>query len=344
MSEYDNKYQPSPAVPPPPPPSYAAPPAPPEKPKRSLFKRILRSIFISLFVLSLIINLYLLALLGQRFTEQEFRKGDPLQKIALIDLKGQIDMQTAAEMRSLFKRAQEDKNVQAIILVVNCPGGQVAPSNMINRYIRDYQADTGKKVYVSIQQLGASGAYWISAAADKIYAQTNAIVGSIGVIYMGFVAETALKEKLGIDPLIIKSSRSPYKDRGPPFRHPDDEERARIQLDLDTYHQRFVDVVSAGRDFTEEETWLLADGDVHDGPTALEKKLIDAIGFLEDVIDDLAADAGLEDPHVVRYLTPPSLREILLAQRQSTDPLSQVQTQLEEWMTRPKIVALWPGY
>jgi protease-4 len=337
---------PTPPPPPatPPPPAYVAPTPVVGQPKRGFLSRIFRSVVLSILILSLVLNGYLAILLAERFSEQVYLSGDKTQKIALIDLSGTIDMLTAADMRRMFKRAEKDEMVKGVILVVNCPGGQVAPSNMVNRYIQDFQRDTGKKVYVSIQQLGASGAYWISAAADKIYAQTNAIVGSIGVIYMSFVAENALKEKLGIDPLILKSSRSPFKDRGPPFRQPSDAEKEKIRKELDTVHERFVQVVSEGRGLSEDEAWALADGDVHDGPTALEKKLIDAIGFLEDVIDDLAGELGIADPMVVRYVTPPSVREMLFAQSPpSGGILGHVQSQLESWMSQPKIQVLWTG-
>ena len=109
--------------------------------------------------------------------------------------------------------------------MVNSPGGQVVPSAMINKYICDFKAESKKKLYVSMQQLGASGAYWAAAAADKIFAQTNSSVGSIGVIYLNLVLEKTLREKLGIEPIVIKSSRSPYKDRGSFFRMPTDQER-----------------------------------------------------------------------------------------------------------------------
>ena len=327
-----------------PPPTYAAPPALPAKPKSGFLGRIGRSLVYSLLIFSLVANLYLSLLLADRFSEQVYRSGDKTQKIALIDLAGTINMQTAADLRRMFKRAEEDEMVKAVILVVNCPGGQVAPSNMVNQYIKDFQKNSGKKVYTSIQQLGASGAYWISAATEKIYAQTNAIVGSIGVIYMSFVAEDALKNKLGIEPLILKSTRAPYKDRGPPFRHPSEEEKGKIREDLDTAHQRFVEVVMEGRGMSEDEAWAVADGDVHDGPTALEKNLVDAIGFLEDVIDDLASDVGLDDPMVVRYVVAPTLKEMLFAQsQQPKNALELIQVQLENFMGQPKIQAIWTG-
>ena len=297
--------------------------------------------FILFFVGSVIMNLYLFGMMSMRLEESVYRSGEVTEKIALIDLAGTIDMRTAGLMRRMLKRAEADDDVQGVILVVNCPGGQVAPSNMINRYVQDFQA-TDKKVYVSIQQLGASGAYWGTVPADKIYAQTNSIVGSIGVIYMSFVAEDGLKNKLGIEPLVIKSSRAEFKDRGPPYRMPTETERAEILEELDRIHERFVAVVSQGRGLTEEETWKLADGDVHDGPGALEKNLIDAVGFLDNVIDDLAEDLGLRDPHVVHYIKPPSLREMLMAKTSAAESFD-IQKLLSQWAMSPRIMVLWPG-
>lgn len=316
--------------------------APPAK-KSSMFSRILSSLFVSLFILSVIMNFYLAILLSSGLQARVYQEGDEKNRIALISLDNSIDMQTAAELRNMLIRAEEDDTVRAVILVVNSPGGQVSPSNMIHKYITDYKEETGNPVYVSIQQLGASGAYWIACATDKIYAQTNAIVGSIGVIYINFVAEEAFKEKLGLDPLILKSSRSPYKFRGPPFRHPTDKEKEKIRKELDTVHEAFVAIVRDGRGLEEDEAWAIAEGDVYNGPDALEEKLIDGVGFLEDVIDDLTATVGLTDPQVIRYNIPPTLRELLLAKSEAKNPLD-LQFQLEKWATTPKIQALWPGW
>lgn len=325
-------------------PVYVAPNSSQEgKSGKSFLTGIVRYLVLSILVLSLIVNVYLFAIVASGMQEEVYLEGDELNKIALIDLQGTINMETADDIRRHLKKAAADETIKGVILVVNCPGGQVAPSNMINHAIQNFQKETGKKVYSSIQQLGASGAYWISAAADKIYGQTNAIIGSIGVIYMSFVAEKTLKEKLGVEPVIIKSSQAPFKDRGPPFRHPSEEERLKVQQELDTVHQRFVDVIVQGRGMDEEQVQALADGDVHDGPTALEKKLIDEVGFLEDAIDDMAQELSLKDPKVIRYRKPGGLADLLAAKAQIENPFD-IRSQVEKFLTEPKIVALWPNY
>ena len=279
----------------------------------SFFKKIIRYIFISMFVISVITNFYLVLLLSGGMTERTYRAGDETQRIALISLGGVIDMQSAEQLRLMLLRAEEDETIKGVVLVINSPGGMVAPSNMMLHYIQEFKENTGLKVYASIQQLGASGAYWAAMAVDKIYGQTNARIGSIGVIYMNMVVEKALKEKLGINPVIVKSTRSPYKDHNSPFRQPTDEEILDIRKELDTIHARFVEVVRKGRNLDEDAAWALADGGVHDGPASLEKNLIDEIGFLDDVIDDLADSLGIKEPHVVRFVQPPTLREMLMA-------------------------------
>lgn len=311
--------------------------------RSSVFGWIFRTFIALVLVLSLIANFYLGLIVLGGFRPQEYRPGNDHEKIALIHLDGTIDMNTAREMHTHFRNAADDDDVKGVILVVDSPGGQVAPSDMINRYIRDFRKNTDKKVYVSIQQVGASGAYWIASAADKIYSQENSMVGSIGVIGTFFVVEQGLKEKLGITPVVIKSTKSPYKDRGSPFHLPTEEEKAEIRQDIDEIHARFVAVVTRDRDLTEEQVWALADGDVYFGEEAKEKKLIDQIGFLDDVIDDLAQQLNLSNPKVIHYYRPATLREMLLAGSKIPDHPLDLQKHLEKWAMTPRIQALWLG-
>ncbi len=342
-------YSPSPVPPPPPAPVppviYAcSPPAP----TRRGWQRFLRIVLI----LSLLLNFYLIVMIassgllgGRNLRRVEYLPGDdPHKAIALIHLAESIDMATAENMREQLAEAAGDKDVKGVILVVNSPGGQVVPSEMINRYIEAFRGQTNKPLYACIEQLGASGAYWISCAAEKIYAQENSLVGSIGVIYLNMVVEETLKEKLGINPVIVKSSRSPFKDHNTPFRMPTETEIKDIRDDLDTIHERFVRVVRDGRGLSEEAAWSLANGDVYDGPEALEKNLIDQIAFLDEVIGDLAGELNIANPTVIRYARPPSVGELLFSGKAAlnNNPLD-IKNQLEKLATAPRIQALWLG-
>lgn len=312
---------------------------------RSVLSRVFTWLLTTGVILSILLNVYLLVILAALQADHEtvYSDGDDDSKIALIPLVGSINMKTAAEIRVMLNRAAEDDNVFGVIFVVNSPGGQVVPSDKVNRYIREFRQETAKPVYVSIEQVGASGAYWISAAAERIYAETNAMIGSIGVIYINLVLEQALKEKLGITPVIVKSSKSPFKDHNSPFRMPTEDELADIRDDLDTIHSRFVKVISTGREMSLDDVWSLADGDVHDGPDALSKGLIDKIGSLDDVIADMSSNVGLTNPTVVQYEKPKTLQEKLFgANLLSNNPLD-IQKQLENFAMSPRVMAIWLG-
>ena|GEM_PF-1005448 len=318
--------------------------------KKSFFGTIVKTVASSLIILSIFLNFYLGALVVASMGNQDsvYMKSDALEvksRIAIIPLEdSMIDMTTAATMRRMFKKAAEDELVKAVILRVNCPGGQVAPSNMINKYLAQYQEETGNQVYVSIEQLGASGAYWISAKADRIYAQENSLVGSIGVIAMNFVVEEILKEKLGIQPVIYKSSRSPFKDHNTPFRMPTDKEKEDVIEELDTVHARFVSVITSGREaLSEDDVWALANGDIFDGDEALNNGLIDKIGFIEDVIGDLKQELDI-DPEVVVYAPAMSLKDQILGSYHQLGGMSALEKAFEITANSGAMVVYPQGY
>ena len=335
------------ASPPPRPiPVYLPPASPPTKKQagRSVFGAIFRYLFALIFIISLIMNAYLLVILYGGTQQQEYRTGDKEQTIALIDLAGTIDMRSADIMRDMLKRADTNKNVKGVIIVVNSPGGYVAPSDMINKYIRDFMETSEKKVYVSIQSVGASGAIWATAPADKIYAQENAVVGSIGVIYLNFMVKGLLEEKLAVKPVVLKSDDAIHKDRGSPFRELTPAEETEIRDDLNRIHQRFVKIVAQGREpLTQKEVEALATGEIFDGDEAVANKLIDKMGFLDDCIDDLADVLKLDDPHVVRYVRPLTLMELLMAKSTASQTSLPLQKELEQLAKPPHIKALWLG-
>ena len=322
------------------------PPSEPPKRKGSFIGGVLRYIFMMVFLLSILMNFYLLMLVGVgKIMESEYRTGSGTEKIALIDLKGLITLQTAYDFREMLEKAADDDTVKGVVIVVNCPGGYVAPSNMMNKYVRDFKEQTGKKIYSATEMLNASGAYWTTAGTDKIFAQENAMVGSIGVIYQSFVVQKLMEEKLGVMPIVRKSSKSPFKDTGSMFRMPTETDETEIKKKLDKVHERFVAVVSEGREvLTAEEVWPLATGEVFDGQEALEKKLIDEVGFLDDAISDMIDVLDLTNPRVVRYVQPPSLRDMLSAKAQASENPLDIEKQLAKLAGMPKIQALYMGY
>jgi len=285
------------------------------------------------------------AIIGTGMREQIYTHGNNLQKIALIDLAGTIDMDAAEDMRCMLAKAADDDKIKGVILVANSPGGYVAPSDLMNKYVQDFKEQTGKPVYVDVQEVCASGGYWIAVAGDRIYAQTSSIVGSIGVISMNFIVENTLREKLGVEPIVIKSTRSPFKDKNSPFRMPTEEEKMDIIKDLDTVHQRFVEVVSKGRDIPAEQVWSMATGEVFDGPESVENKLIDKVGFLSDAIADMSQELDLKNPTIVRLMNPPTIRDMLTAGSKSFagNGVLDIQSQLEKLVSTSRIQALWLG-
>jgi len=312
-----------------------------ESTKRRRFWSIAWSVFKFLVIILLIGALF------SRFTsldgiEEGLYSGtNQAEKIALIDIEGVITMEMPALVRAKLQRAQRDDSVKGIILVVNSPGGGVVPSDMIHRYL----TDCSKPVYASIEQLGASGAYWISSACEKIYAQKNAVVGSIGVIYTSFVLQDALENKLGIDPVVLIARKAVAKDRGSIFRVMTEEEKTEVLNDLDTVHERFVEVVSEGRALDKETVWTLATGDVYDGPESLANGLADAVGFLEDAITDMTEAQGLTDPQILRYTRIPTIEDFLKAGAMRLGMKGfGLDRQLEELRQWTGVQALWQGY
>jgi protease-4 len=207
-----------------------------------------------------------------------------------------------------IRRHRKDKNVKAIVLRVNSPGGSAAASQEILEELKKAQKD-GKKVVVSMGDLAASGGYYIATHADKIYADPGTLTGSIGV-YMGTLNAKKLAKKIGVQFEIIKSG--PYKDIMSPWRDMTDEERDLIQAAVTDVYEQFIGEVAEGRGMTLEEVRPLADGRIYTGRQARKVGLVDELGGLQAAITSAADLAGIEgDPVIIQ--DPGGLWEGLLA-------------------------------
>ncbi|WP_454861577.1 signal peptide peptidase SppA [Peribacillus frigoritolerans] len=242
------------------------------------------------------------------FYEEVIEGDDYTNVIAVFDVEGTIQDTGEASLLSSatynhrafmdkLKMAEENDDIKGIILRVNSPGGGVVESAEIHEKILDIKK-VKKPVYVSMGSMAASGGYYISAPADKIYASPETMTGSLGVIMHGYNYEK-LAKKYGVEFETIKSG--PHKDIMSPTREMTGEEREILQNMINNSYDQFVKVIADGRGMTEKEVREIADGRIYDGRQAKENHLIDDFGHLEDVIAAMKTDIGKKDAQVIRY-------------------------------------------
>ena len=234
-------------------------------------------------------------------------KGGFGNKVAIIDIKGSI-MRSESIIRQIHKY-RDNHSVKAIVLRINSPGGSVGPVQEIYKEISKLQ----KPVVTSMGSVAASGGYYIASASDWIFANPGTITGSIGVI-MQFINVKKLSDKIGIDMEIIKSSK--YKATGVPTKELTQDEKEVLQIAVDDVHSQFVDAVLKGREhvgLTKEEISEIADGRIFSGKQALEEKLIDHLGNLQDTVDYAAKKVGIKGrPKIIKERPHRNLLERLL--------------------------------
>lgn len=316
-------------------PAQCAPTTPPPPPRRKgLFGgRLLRGLFISILLLSLVLNIYMGMAIAAMNTgplaQSIVQEGQEESTVAIWSVSGAIMADSAWSFRQFYRETLADPNVKAVVIRVDSPGGGVAASDEIYAMVRDIRKH-GKTVVVSMGGLAASGGYYISAPADVIYAEPTTATGSIGVIaQLPNISGTA--EKIGLKMQVIKSTHAQHwKDMLSPFRDIEPRERQRMIDILDQMQARFESVVTDGRGDRlkqREETIEVADendkpiqitqtvpfnGMIYTAQEALDLGMVDEIGYLSDACDRAADLAGLKSPRIVQYEIRPSLFERLL--------------------------------
>ncbi len=215
---------------------------------------------------------------------------DTKDKIAIIYAQGEIksgegdvDYIGEGSMRRSLQKARKDKNVKAIVLRIDSPGGNALTSDLIWREIE--LTKKVKPVVVSMGNLAASGGYYIACNADKIYAENNTITGSIGVF--GILPNfTQAANKLGLNTEQVKThtNASDYS----PFKPLDDNYRAFAQEGVEKIYTTFVNRVAKGRNMSFAQVDSIAQGRVWSGSEALRIGLVDKIGGLEEALAEAA--------------------------------------------------------
>ncbi len=208
------------------------------------------------------------------------------QGVGLVEVKGMI-LDSKEPIRQLRYFLKQD-SVKAVVLRVDSPGGVVGPSQEIYSEVRKFAAR--KKIIVSMGSLAASGGYYISAPATLIYANPGTITASIGVILKLSNIES-LMDKIGIKSSTLKSGK--FKDSGSPFRQFSPEDRSMLQSVIDNTHEQFIRAVAEGRKLPVETVRIIADGRILTGEQAMQHKLVDRLGTLQDAIEEAGRLAGI---------------------------------------------------
>ncbi|MCR4669096.1 MAG: signal peptide peptidase SppA [Clostridia bacterium] len=200
---------------------------------------------------------------------------------------------------------------RGIILHVNTPGGSTYATREVYEALLRYKEETGRPVYVYMGSQATSGGYYVSMAADKIYANPECWTGSIGVIISGLYDLSGLMEKYGVRAENITSGRN--KDMGTTIKPLTDEQREILQALVDESYDHFVEVVAKGRNMKEIKVRELADGRIYSAAQAKENGLIDEIGSLDDAIADMLGKNGLDGVNIeeIKYEIPMNFTSIL---------------------------------
>lgn len=202
---------------------------------------------------------------------------------ALVEVRGEIASDTEASAELLvaaLKTAFEDKGSQAVVLRINSPGGSPVQAGIVYDEIVRLKKHHNKKVYAVVEEMCASGAYYIAAAADEIYADKASIVGSIGVLMNGF-GFTGLMDKLGVERRLLTAGEN--KALGDPFSPLNEKHKVFTQALLDRVHAQFIQVVREGRGKRLHETPEMFSGLFWTGEQAVEMGLVDGLANLDKV-------------------------------------------------------------
>jgi protease-4 len=237
-------------------------------------------------------------------------KGQGRGKVLLVQVRGFISdtprkgflgdrTSMVEEVVSQLRKAEKDNEIRAVLLEINSPGGSATASDILYHEIVDFKERTGTKIVASLMDVAASGGYYVALPADSILAHPTTITGSVGVIFM--VPKVAgLMDKLGIAVEVNKSGAD--KDMASPFRPSTRDEAIILQELTDKMGKRFIDLVAKHRTEDAKALTNISTARIYLAAEALQLKLIDRIGYVDDAISEAKNLAGLtKDAKVVAY-------------------------------------------
>ena len=233
----------------------------------------------------------------QSVTKLTLKKGDSSEVIQKISIEGEINAEmtntySRGSILNQIKEAKNNPNVKVILLSVNSPGGGVYETVELYNALKN----SGKDVYVSMKKTAASGGYYVSTAAKKIFVNTETTTGSLGVI-MSYVSAQKFLNDHGIKQETIRSGEQ--KAVGGLTEDLPESTRKILQEQNKEAYERFVKAIAEGRHLSEDEVKKLADGRTYTGTQAVANKLADKVGTEDELIDLIKEEKGLSNPTVI---------------------------------------------
>lgn len=307
-----------------------------------------RKVLVTVLILSLLGNGYLLVLLSQflsvgGFQQTVLQEGQRNQTVAVYEVLGGINGDSAEQLGAFVRNVRNDDNVRAVVIRVDSGGGSPSASDQMYTMLREL--DQTKPVVISMGGVAASGGYYLAMGGREIFVEPITITGSIGVISMT-PQVTGTMDLIGVEPHTIRATRcQEHKAKPWPFEEITQEDLDRTREVLDLIHVRFMEVVAEGRSgsLTAEQVEALSDGRVWVGQNAIDEHLVDQIGYLSDATSAAAGAAGLTEPQVVRYRQRPGLLA-MVGIGGASETAAAVTRGVASEMTRPRIMLQWqPG-
>jgi protease-4 len=226
------------------------------------------------------------------------------EKIAVIDIQGTI--LKSERILKIIEKCEKDPKIKGVILKINSPGGSVAATWEIYEGLKRLKEK--KKIIVYLENVAASGGYYLALVGDKIVANPGTITGSIGV-RMDIPIVEGLFKKLGIKYEVIKSGK--YKDIGSPFRNLTPEERALFEELINDVYADFFAKVKEARKIPEESLRKIADGRIFSAKKAKDLGLIDTLGTFNTALEIAKEITKVKKPFIIRFRRFLSFTDIL---------------------------------
>jgi protease IV len=242
--------------------------------------------------------------------------------------------------REELQKAAEDSSIRAVVIRINSPGGTVTASDIMFNELDTFKRAARVPVIAVMMDVAASGGYYVALAADTIVAHPTSVTGSIGVIMLTMNAE-GLMQKLGVTASAIKSGER--KDMGSPLRALSDEERKIFQSVIDGLYGQFVAKVVSARKIPLDTARTIADGRIYTAQQALELKLVDRVGYMDDAMAIARRAIGADEARVVVYRRPREYRATYYARADA--PATGLDATLAQFGTAmgagPRLLYLW---